>query len=192
MTELDACEIDWVQGPKGWEMKERPGTDFTLKADLVLLAMGFVHVVPTAGLVESLGVELDPRGNVKVADWMTSKPGVFAAGDTVRGASLVVHAINHGRQAAAAVDKWLKANSPVPDGSDYTTARSGRGVPRPLPQAATDSGDVPEASGRLPAAARSCSRTLELRVWWISVGSSLPLPLEKFDDQFPIGLCAVN
>jgi glutamate synthase (NADPH/NADH) small chain len=51
---------------------------------------------------------LDNRGNVVVDRWMTSQPGVFAAGDTVRGASLVVHAINHGRLMAAAVDEWLR------------------------------------------------------------------------------------
>jgi glutamate synthase (NADPH/NADH) small chain len=70
--------------------------------------MGFVHVVHD-GLVKQLGVELDRRGNVAVRRGMTSKKGIFAAGDTVRGASLVVHAIDHGRRAAAAIDRWLKA-----------------------------------------------------------------------------------
>ena len=87
-------------------MKEVPGTEFTLPADLVLIAMGFVHVVH-AGLVEELGPQLDNRGNVVANRWMTSQSGVFAAGDTVRGASLVVHAIQQGRQMAAAVDQWL-------------------------------------------------------------------------------------
>ena len=87
-------------------MKERPGTDFSIKADLVLLSMGFVHVVHK-GLVEQFELPLDGRGNLVVDNWMTGKEGVFAAGDTVRGASLVVHAINQGRQAAAAIDKWL-------------------------------------------------------------------------------------
>jgi glutamate synthase (NADPH/NADH) small chain len=108
VAELHGCEIDWVAGPKGWEMRERPGTDFTFPAQLVLIAMGFLHVVHE-GLVADLGLELDRFGNVVVDHWMTTVPGVFAAGDTVRGASLVVHAINHGRLAAAAVDKWLKA-----------------------------------------------------------------------------------
>ena len=107
VTHLHGCEIDWVHGAKGWQMKERPGTDFTLEADLVILAMGFLHVMHS-GLVKELDVELDGRGNVKVRDWMASKPGVFAAGDTVRGASLVVHAINEGRLAGAAIDRWLK------------------------------------------------------------------------------------
>jgi glutamate synthase (NADPH/NADH) small chain len=74
---------------------------------LVLIAMGFVHVVH-GGLIEELGLELDNRGNVAVKGWMTSQPGIFAAGDTVKGASLVVHAINHGRLMAAAVDEWLR------------------------------------------------------------------------------------
>jgi glutamate synthase (NADPH/NADH) small chain len=105
-THLHGCEIEWSEGPSGWQMKELPGSDFTLPADLILIAMGFVHVVHDE-LVEKLGVGLDGRGNVAVDKWMTSVPGVFAAGDTVRGASLVVHAINHGRLAAAAADKWL-------------------------------------------------------------------------------------
>ena len=69
---------------------------------------GFVHVVHE-GLVAQLGVRLDQRGNVAVERWMTSEPGIFAAGDTVRGASLVVHAINQGRLCAAACDQWLLA-----------------------------------------------------------------------------------
>ncbi|MGD0517218.1 MAG: FAD-dependent oxidoreductase, partial [Thermoguttaceae bacterium] len=109
VTNLQGCEVDWVSGPKGWEMKELPGTDFTFPAELVLVAMGFLHVAHE-GLIDQLGLQLDRRGNVIVEHWMTTVPGVFAAGDTVRGASLVVHAINHGRLAAAAVDKWLKTN----------------------------------------------------------------------------------
>ncbi len=110
VQKLHASEIDWVHGERGWQMQERPGTDFTLQADLVLLSMGFLHVV-REGLVQELAVELDGRGNVVARDWMTTRPGVFAAGDTVRGASLVVHAINEGRLAAAAISEWLKAHS---------------------------------------------------------------------------------
>ncbi len=110
VAELRGVEIQWARGPKGWEMKELAGTDFALKADLVLVAMGFLHVVH-AGLVEQLGLTLDGRGNLQVRDWMTSEPGVFAAGDTTRGASLVVHAINDGRLAAAAIHQWLKTAS---------------------------------------------------------------------------------
>ncbi|NUQ62121.1 MAG: glutamate synthase subunit beta [Pirellulales bacterium] len=106
VTHLHACEVDWIRGEKGWQMQERPASDFTLRADLVLLAMGFLHVVHK-GLVEQLGVETNGRGNVVVRDWMTTGDGIFAAGDTVRGASLVVHAINEGRLAARAIDRWL-------------------------------------------------------------------------------------
>lgn len=106
VAELQGCQIEWKPSDKGFAICEVPGSDFTLKADLVLLAMGFLHVVHE-GIVEQLGLELTGRGNVKAQNWMTSEPGVFAAGDTVRGASLVVHAINEGRLAAAAIDRWL-------------------------------------------------------------------------------------
>ena len=89
-------------------MKEIPGSEFTLKLDLVLLAMGFVHVRHDK-LLDELGVEYDPRGNIRVnPDYATSVPGVFAAGDANTGASLVVRAIFHGRQAAAGIDRYLK------------------------------------------------------------------------------------
>ncbi len=107
VTHLHGCTINWQRGPKGWEMHEVPGTEFTIPADLVLLAMGYVHVVHR-GLVEQLGLKLDGRGNLVVNDWMTSRPGVFAAGDSVRGASLVVWAIREGRLAAEAVGHWLE------------------------------------------------------------------------------------
>ena len=107
VEQIRCCDIEWVRGVKGWEMREIPASEFTLPAELILIAMGFVHVVH-GGLVEELGLELDNRGNVLVKGWMTSQPGVFAAGDTVKGASLVVHAINHGRLMAAAVDEWLR------------------------------------------------------------------------------------
>jgi glutamate synthase (NADPH/NADH) small chain len=109
VAELHACQIDWVREEGGWPMRPRGGTEFTLPADLVLLAMGFLHV-EQEGLIDQLGVELSRRGDVVVRQWMTSREGVFAAGDTARGASLVVHAINEGRLAAAAVDQWLKAS----------------------------------------------------------------------------------
>jgi len=107
VRELFGIEVDWLPGAKGWEMKEIPGTEFVLTANLVLIAMGFLHVA-RSGLLEELGVKIDGRGNVVVDNWMSTVPGVFAAGDTVRGASLVVHAINQGRIMAAAVDKWLR------------------------------------------------------------------------------------
>jgi glutamate synthase (NADPH/NADH) small chain len=96
-------------------MRDVPGSQFHIKADLVLLAMGFVHPVHE-GAVAALGVELDPRGNVKATDrdYATSIPKVFAAGDTRRGQSLVVWAIREGRQCARAVDEFLMGQSDLP------------------------------------------------------------------------------
>jgi len=83
------------------------GTDFTLEADLVLIAMGFLGPVKN-GMLEALGVKLDVRGNVETdANHMTSVPGVFAAGDMRRGQSLVVWAISEGRKAACGIDQYL-------------------------------------------------------------------------------------
>jgi NAD(P)H-dependent glutamate synthase small subunit len=106
VSELHGCEVEWTTGKKGWQMQEKPGTDFSMKVDLVLLAMGFMHVVH-AGLIQDLGLRLSDAGNVVVRDYMTSESGVFAAGDTSLGASLVVRAIYAGREAAAAVNRWL-------------------------------------------------------------------------------------
>ncbi len=84
------------------------GTEFTMEADLVLLAMGFLGPVRN-GMLEQLGVDLDQRGNVATgAGYMSSVPGVFSAGDMRRGQSLVVWAIAEGRKAAAAVDTYLR------------------------------------------------------------------------------------
>jgi glutamate synthase (NADPH/NADH) small chain len=95
--------------------KPIPGTEFELAADLVLLAMGFVHPVHE-GMIKSLGVALDPRGNVKAdtTDYRSSIDKVFAAGDMRRGQSLVVWAIREGRQAAHAVDKFLMGATDLP------------------------------------------------------------------------------
>ncbi len=90
------------------------GTEFDIEVDLVLLAMGFTGPVKN-GLLDSLGVEYDARGNVSVdQNFMTSKEGIFAAGDTKRGASLIVWAISEGRKAAAGIDAYLKAGNSVP------------------------------------------------------------------------------
>jgi glutamate synthase (NADPH) small chain len=86
-----------------------PGTEFTLDADLVLLALGFTGPVKQ-GMIEQLGVELDARSNVATKNYMSSVPGVFAAGDMRRGQSLVVWAISEGRSAAKAVDDCLKSS----------------------------------------------------------------------------------
>jgi glutamate synthase (NADPH/NADH) small chain len=86
-----------------------PGTEFTVDVDLVLIAMGFLGPIRN-GMIEQLGVVLDQRGNVATDEnYMSSIPGVFAAGDMRRGQSLVVWAIAEGRRAAAAVDAYLKS-----------------------------------------------------------------------------------
>lgn len=97
------------------EFQPVPGSEFTLEADLVLLAMGFVHPVHE-GMIKALGVALDQRGNVQadVSDYRSSIDKVFAAGDLRRGQSLVVWAIREGRQAAQAVDTFLMGNSSLP------------------------------------------------------------------------------
>jgi glutamate synthase (NADPH/NADH) small chain len=88
-----------------------PGTEFSMDADLVLLAMGFLGPVRN-GMIEQLGVELDARGNVATdSNYMSSVPGVFAAGDMRRGQSLVVWAIAEGRQAAAGVNRYLQSQT---------------------------------------------------------------------------------
>jgi glutamate synthase (NADPH) small chain len=99
----------------GADMKPIPGSEFELKADLVFLAMGFVHPVHE-GMLKSLGVKLDPRGNVEanVKDYKTSIDKIFAAGDARRGQSLVVWAIREGRQAARAVDEFLMGSTTLP------------------------------------------------------------------------------
>jgi glutamate synthase (NADPH/NADH) small chain len=89
------------------KFQPQPGAEFTIDVDLVLLAMGFLGPVKN-GMIEQLGVNLDPRGNVATDDnYMSSVTGVFAAGDMRRGQSLVVWAIAEGRKAARAVDVYL-------------------------------------------------------------------------------------
>jgi glutamate synthase (NADPH/NADH) small chain len=97
------------------QFKPIPGTEFEIEADLVLLAMGFVHPVQE-GLLKSLNVALDPRGNAKasLSDYKTSTAKVFAAGDMRRGQSLVVWAIREGRQCAQSIDTFLMGSSTLP------------------------------------------------------------------------------
>jgi glutamate synthase (NADPH/NADH) small chain len=97
------------------KMKPVPGSEFELPADLVLLAMGFVHPVHE-GMIKSLGLALDPRGNVRANtdDYRTSLDKVFTAGDMRRGQSLVVWAIREGRQCAHAIDKFLMGKTELP------------------------------------------------------------------------------
>ena len=113
---LECVRVEWVRGPGGrMSMQEVAGSEFELKAELVLLAMGFVGPRAT-GLVEQAEVELDGRGNVKAseADYRTSAPRIFACGDMRRGQSLVVWAIREGRQCARAVDEFLMGRSDLP------------------------------------------------------------------------------
>ena len=96
-------------------MKEVPGSNFEIEADLVILAIGFVHP-EHKGLLESLALEFDKRGNVKTDEtFMTSKRGVFAAGDMHRGQSLIVWAISEGRKTAHHIDKYLMGTTNLPD-----------------------------------------------------------------------------
>jgi glutamate synthase (NADPH/NADH) small chain len=100
-----------------------PGSEFIIEADLVLIAMGFTGPVKS-GMIEELGLALDGRGNVATdANYMSSVPGVFAAGDMRRGQSLVVWAIAEGRKAAAAVDQHLNLNSEVLHAASLTASR---------------------------------------------------------------------
>ncbi len=114
VKKLKAVRVEWKDG----KMVEMPGTEFDIKADLVLLAMGFLGPV-ASGLLEQFGVEKDGRGNVKADTegtraYSTSVSKVFAAGDMRRGQSLVVWAIREGRQCARAVDEFLMGSSDLP------------------------------------------------------------------------------
>jgi glutamate synthase (NADPH/NADH) small chain len=108
VKEAEVVEVAWDKDKNGrWMMSEVPGTEQILKADLVLLSMGFTQPVHN-GLLDALGLEYDTRGNVKVnKNKQSSIEKVFAAGDVERGASLVVHAIQAGKEAAAAVNEFL-------------------------------------------------------------------------------------
>jgi glutamate synthase (NADPH/NADH) small chain len=113
---LECARIEWVKGDDGrMQMREMPGGEFALKADLVLLAMGFLGP-RRSGMLEQAGLALDPRGNVaaNTVDYRTSMDKVFAAGDMRRGQSLVVWAIREGRQCARAVDAFLMGSSLLP------------------------------------------------------------------------------
>ncbi|HYG13495.1 MAG TPA: glutamate synthase subunit beta [Methylophilaceae bacterium] len=110
---LKAVRVEWKDG----KMQEIAGSEFTLPADLVLLAMGFTN--PMQKVLDAFGVEKDARGNAKATTdgdgcYVTSKPKVFAAGDMRRGQSLVVWAIREGRQCARAVDEFLMGSTNLP------------------------------------------------------------------------------
>jgi glutamate synthase (NADPH/NADH) small chain len=113
---LHGARVQWKADATGnLTIVEKPGDTFDLPADLVLLAIGFVHPV-REGLLADLALELDARGNVKAdtSRYQSSNPKVFAAGDMRRGQSLVVWAIREGRQAARAVDEFLMGTSDLP------------------------------------------------------------------------------
>lgn len=113
VTGVKTVRVEWKDG----KMVEVAGTEEIIKADLVLLAMGFVN--PVATVLDGFGVDKDARGNAKasteaVGGYLTNTPKVFAAGDIRRGQSLVVWAIREGRQAARAVDAFLMGDSDLP------------------------------------------------------------------------------
>jgi glutamate synthase (NADPH/NADH) small chain len=119
VEKLVAVRVHWEKNPDTGQMRmvEVPGSEFEMRADLVLLAMGFVG--PLARLLDAFGVERDARGNARAdtegaASYVTSVSKVFAAGDLRRGQSLVVWAIREGRQCARAVDEYLMGRSSLP------------------------------------------------------------------------------
>jgi glutamate synthase (NADPH/NADH) small chain len=110
VTQLHGVRVEF----EGRNMKEVPGSEFTLDVDLVLLAMGFLGP-ERKGMLDQLGVAINERGNVATnEEKMTNVPGIFAAGDMARGQSLVVWAIREGRQAAKFIDKFLMGYSDLP------------------------------------------------------------------------------
>ncbi len=110
IEKLIAARVEWKDG----QMREVPGSEFTIKADLVLLAMGFTG--PRQGLLDQLGVAKDNRSNVKADTdkYQTSVGKIFAAGDMRRGQSLIVWAIREGRQCARSVDEFLMGSTELP------------------------------------------------------------------------------
>ena len=112
---VKAIRVEWLKDAQGrFQMQEVPGSEQIFKADLVLLAMGFIS--PEATLAEQLGLQLDARNNFQAEHnvYSTSIEGVFAAGDCRRGQSLVVWGINEGRGAAREIDRYLMGSSSLP------------------------------------------------------------------------------
>ena len=111
-----AVEVEWVTPEDAGSpvMQEKPGSEFEMEVDLVFLALGFVSPEHN-GLLDELGVSYDKKGNVSTDDQhMTSITGIFAAGDTRRGQSLVVWAIAEGREAAHHIDTYLMGSTSLP------------------------------------------------------------------------------
>lgn len=117
---LRCVRVEWIPTDSGRpRMQEIADSEFVLEADLVLLALGFVHPEQDT-VVADLGLDLDPRGNIQAGeDYQTNKPGVFAAGDARRGQSLVVWAIYEGREAARCIDLALAGHTDLPGRSSY-------------------------------------------------------------------------
>ena len=115
VEKLHSVRVQWDREETGrLAMKEVPSSEVEVETELVLLALGFLHPEHN-GLLANLGVKLDPHGNVAVdGNMMTSEPGIFAAGDMVRGASLVVWAIAQGRDAARGADEYLMGSTDLP------------------------------------------------------------------------------
>ena len=115
LRRIRCARVEWTHTGGRWTPERIPGSEFSLDADLVFLAMGFVHPVQE-GLLKELGVDLDERSNVRANtdDYKTSVDKVFTAGDMRRGQSLVVWAIREGRQCARAVDEFLMGHSELP------------------------------------------------------------------------------
>lgn len=127
VTEVHGVE---VEGTSSSDSKPIPGTEFSLPADLVLVAIGFTHP-EHEGLVEQLGVDLDRRGNIKAGAYVTSQDGVFATGDARTGQSLIVSAIAEGRRCARVVEAHLTGEpQPLPLGTEIDGA-PGENIPAP-------------------------------------------------------------
>ncbi|MEE3245086.1 MAG: FAD-dependent oxidoreductase, partial [Bacteroidota bacterium] len=115
LTGLVTAEVEWTHKPgERPTLSEVPGTEKEWKADMVFLALGFTGSEPT--VAEQLGIKMDARTNIEASidNYMTNVPGVFAAGDSRRGQSLIVWAISEGRQAAHHVDTYLMGSSDLP------------------------------------------------------------------------------
>ena len=113
VKKLHGARLQWKRDNGRMVMEEIPGSEFELDCDLVLLALGFLGPEPD-GIVTELGLKLDPRSNILTDNYMASVPGVFAAGDSRRGQSLVVWAIWEGRECARAVDAYLMGETFLP------------------------------------------------------------------------------
>jgi len=115
VTAIECARVEWKNEDGRWNMTEIEGSEFTLKADAVFLAMGFLHPVHE-GMIEELALDKDGRGNVSAntSDYQTNLEKVFSAGDMRSGQSLVVRAINEGRQCARGIDEFLMGSSGLP------------------------------------------------------------------------------